>query len=402
MNQPLIGLAKLMRRAFECENLEPIACQLLDRVEMDPADANALLDLATIFQLGGDPALGLEFQERALAQRQHYRLQDADGRHALKVLAIASRGLIMDNMPVEFLLEHSSVQLETLYVGEGIASPRHIPDHDVAIIAVCESDTNQPLLEALETIALHWPRPIINAPGRIAQLSRDRLGRMVRGVGGLKLVTSERVLRRDLLQRGCIEQLVPASADSVEWIIRPVSTHAGHGLERIKSADELAGYLMKNVADQYFVAPFIDYRSSDGKYRKYRVALIAGNSYPVHMALSQNWMVHYLNADMLDNADNRREEAAFMQHYDRTFGLRHRKALKHIADRIGLDYVVLDCAETPQGELLLFEADNGAVVHSMDSAELFPYKRPAMQRIFDATVDLLWSRSQAFERTLAA
>ncbi|MGN6546623.1 MAG: hypothetical protein ACTHK7_16325 [Aureliella sp.] len=401
MCQPLIGLAKLMRRAFACESLEPVARELLQRVDCDPADANALLDLATIFQLGGDPGLGLEFQERALAHRQHYRLQNASHDNALKVLVIASRGLIMDNMPVEFLLEHSSVQLETLYLGEGLAAPHQIPEHDVAIIAVCESDTNQPLLEALESVAAHWPRPILNAPARIAQLSRDRLGKMVRGIRGLKLVESQRVCRRDLHETDCLEQLTGTRTQSGQWIIRPVSTHAGHGLEKIQSSGDLADYLARNVAEQYFVAPFIDYRSDDGKYRKYRIALIGGRSYPVHMALSPNWMVHYLNADMLDNADNRREEAAFMQHYAYAFGGRHRGVLQQVAERIGLDYVVLDCAETSHGELLLFEADNGAVVHSMDSDELFPYKRPAMEKIFDATLELLWARSGSVQRVAA-
>lgn len=402
MNLPLIGLAKLMRRAFASENLQPTADELLQRINCDPSDANALLDLSTIFQLGGNPSLALEFQAKALSYRQHYRLQSSSAHHPLRVLAISSRGLIMDNMPVEFLLEHASIQLETLYLGEGIPAPRQIPEHDIAIVAVCESDSNQPLLAALEDIVPQWPKPVINLPGRIARLSRDRLGKVIGNTGHLEIVTSERVPRGDLEQPGSLDRLACRRDGAKEWIIRPVSTHAGHGLQRIHSAFELKSYLTENVAEQYYVAPFVDYRSTDGKYRKYRIALVGGKPYPVHMALSQHWMVHYLNADMLNNAVNRHEEAAFLEHYMRTFGHRHRRTLNHIAERIGLDYVVLDCAESRQGDLLLFEADNGAVVHSMDSAELFPYKRPAMQKIFDATQQLFWTQSRTFDRALAA
>jgi hypothetical protein len=39
--------------------------------------------------------------------------------------------------------------------------------------------------------------------------------------------------------------------------------------------------------------------------------------------------------------------------------------------------------------LFVFEVDAGAVVHSMDPADMFPYKVPAMQKIFDAFRALL-------------
>lgn len=79
------------------------------------------------------------------------------------------------------------------------------------------------------------------------------------------------------------------------------------------------------------------------------------------------------------------------ERFESGFGQQHRRALRELSNQIGLDYVVLDCAETREGDLLLFEADNGAVVHSMDPIDLFPYKRPAMQRIFDAFTRLLLS-----------
>jgi hypothetical protein len=39
--------------------------------------------------------------------------------------------------------------------------------------------------------------------------------------------------------------------------------------------------------------------------------------------------------------------------------------------------------------LLIFEADNTAVVHNMDSPELFPYKPPQMRAIFEAFAEML-------------
>jgi hypothetical protein len=34
--------------------------------------------------------------------------------------------------------------------------------------------------------------------------------------------------------------------------------------------------------------------------------------------------------------------------------------------------------------LLIFEADNTAIVHDMDSPDVFPYKVPQMRKVFEA------------------
>ncbi len=76
------------------------------------------------------------------------------------------------------------------------------------------------------------------------------------------------------------------------------------------------------------------------------------------------------------------------------FARRHQTALAAMAERIGLDYFTIDCAENKQGDLLIFEADNTAVVHNMDSPEVFPYKPPQMRRIFEAFASMLHNRAR--------
>ncbi len=41
-----------------------------------------------------------------------------------------------------------------------------------------------------------------------------------------------------------------------------------------------------------------------------------------------------------------------------------------MAERIGLEYFTIDCAENKIGDLVIFEVDNTAVVHNMDSPEI--------------------------------
>jgi glutathione synthase/RimK-type ligase-like ATP-grasp enzyme len=172
-------------------------------------------------------------------------------------------------------------------------------------------------------------------------------------------------------------------------IIRPVGSHAGHDLQKVNSAQEAADYCESVRASQFYVAPFIDYRSSDGLYRKYRVMIIQGHAYICHMAISSHWMIHYLNAGMTESEAKRREEARAMENFDNDFAKRHNAALQAITQRVGLDYFGLDCAETQDGKLVIFEVDSNMIVHDMDPIDTFAYKQPVMQKLFAAFRSML-------------
>ncbi|MFX4990398.1 hypothetical protein ABTC08_19440, partial [Acinetobacter baumannii] len=83
------------------------------------------------------------------------------------------------------------------------------------------------------------------------------------------------------------------------------------------------------------------------------------------MAIAERWDIWYLNANMAFSEEKRAEEAIFMLDFDHAFGTRHRDALGEMSRRVGLDYFIVDCAENQDGDLLVFEADNTAVVHNM-------------------------------------
>ena len=102
-------------------------------------------------------------------------------------------------------------------------------------------------------------------------------------------------------------------------------------------------YLEEWLDLEFYVSDFINYQSSDGSYRKYRIALIDKQPYLCHLAVSDHWMVHYMSAGMELSAEKRAEEEAAFIAFSSEFSQRHRLALSAIADRLGLDYVVLDC-----------------------------------------------------------
>jgi phosphoserine aminotransferase len=109
------------------------------------------------------------------------------------------------------------------------------------------------------------------------------------------------------------------------------------------------------------------------------------------MAVSSNWMIHYVNAGMYEEDWKRREEAQFMNDF-KVFVKKHKAVLTAICQRMKLEYLVMDCAQTRSGDLLLFEIDHGGVVHAMDVETIFPYKNEHInkaQRAFHALLQRL-------------
>ncbi len=383
----LVGLSQIMRLAFNGDNLANLTSELARRIEVNSLDSAAMMDLSVVFQLSAKPEIALQLQSEALQQHQSFELRSNPKNPSLKVLAIMGPGEVMANTPIEFLVENSDISLSYLYLGEGLPVPSHIPDHDIAFVAVCESDRSQFLLAQLNSIMQHWRRPFINNPSRIAKLSRDLVSQNLNSVKGIVASDARRLSRTELADR------LNVGAGCFPVIVRPVNSHAGHGLSKLEDREQATEYLKVNDSEEFFAAPFIDYRSEDGMYRKYRIAVVDGKPFAAHMAISQHWMVHYLNADMLQSQRNRNSEAEFMSSFDTDFATKHRAALQEMDHLIGLDYYSIDCAETPDKKLLVFELDSGAVVHSMDSAEVFPYKGPQMQLVFEAFHQMLRRKS---------
>ena len=324
-----IGLSSLASWAFAGTDLAPIGSRLVERVMADAKDAAALMDLSTIMQLVGDRDGGMAWQAHALRVQRLYRRPPAhvspDG---IRLLALLAPGDFKANTPLEFLLEDSDVTLDMQYVVPGSPLDGPIPDHDVAFVAVGEADENGALLRQIADRARSWPRPVLNDPERIALLSRD-------GACGL--------------------------LESAPGLVMPMSGRIG-----------------REVHDG------VDYRGPDGLVRTYRIAMIDGRPFTFRLTISEHRGGRDLGGGMGESAEKREEEARFMADFEDGFARRHETALRAMAERIGLDYFVFDCTETPDGKLVLLEGGVAMIVHSMDRPELFPYRPTQMRKIRDA------------------
>jgi hypothetical protein len=388
-----LGVAALTRMHVGGHDLRPLWQNLIAKLINGTIEAGEGLDLSLIAQLLGDKQAGLAIQQQILSSHQLFRVKNSSAR--LRVLALAAATDIGGNTPVEFLLTDSGIELMTLYVMPDIELPASLPDHDVAIVIASGSEDGRDALSKIEYATARWPRPLLNLPERVGNLDRDRLHRLLDGIDGLEIPATIGVSRAQLLAMLCAARAPAEFSGELVFpmIVRPRGSHAGSGLAKVDDVVALARYLRERQEQEFFVSRFVDYASEDGLFRKYRLVFVDGRPYACHLAVADRWDIWYLNAGMSESVDKRREEENFMRNFDNAFARRHHAALAGIASRIGLDYFTVDCAETKSGSLLVFEADNTAIVHDMDPVDLYPYKQPQMRRVFDAFVAMLDRRA---------
>ena len=397
----IIGLAALARLIYEGGDAQALGAELSNRIVANANDSGAFLDLAALVQLSGDRDNGLMLQETALGLNRLYRTAHGDGTGP-RVLMLMVPGDMMANTPLDFLLESSNAVLYSAYLDAAGRPAMPLPPHDVAFFALGETAANQPILAAWGPVASRWPVPMLNAdPEGIAKLTRDGVSTQFAGEPSILSPITVRVSRAQLADLAAGREAVAPLLDGADFpiIVRPTWSHAGKGLERIEAAADLAAYLETQPDDTFFISPFVDYRSPDGLYRKQRIVFIGGAPYIAHLAISEHWMVHYLSAGMRENEARRAEEAEFMANFEQDFCARHAEAFAALNRKFGLDYFGIDCAETQDGRLLLFEADVAMIVHALDDEATFPYKKPAMAKIFAAFHDLLVTTAERIEES---
>jgi hypothetical protein len=396
VTDPIVDLpnqAALLRKVFEGADIVPLIQAELNKLHKDITDAAAYVSLSLLYQLAGQKENGLACLDAGLHYARMFR-QPTEGA-TLRLLAVCARGDLMTNTPIELLVEGLPIEVSRLYVDALGELPDTCPEHDVAIMAIGESDETRPALERLRGVSSLWPMPMLNEPLAVLDLSRDRLWRKLGGVPGLVTPPTARLTGAALMAvaRGerALDQVLPGGAFPL--IVRPVGSHAGDRLQKVDDAAALAAYVQEARLPMAYVSNFVDYASADSRWRKYRIAFFGGRPYLAHMAIGDHWMVHYLNAGMAESAEKRAEEASVMADFDEGFALRHAAALDGLAERLGLDYFAIDCAELPDGQLLLFEADVSMIVHALDPEDLYPYKRPQMAKLFGAFEAVLRGRA---------
>ncbi len=342
---------------------------------LDPDNVPAHLAMFELQQMAHDVESALEHQARAL---QHQTLFTHPAAHERRrVLVLSAPGDWQANVPVDFLIDSDTTTIHKLFiVSEEQACAAQIPQADAIFIAIAESERNAELLRIAAQIVDRIALPVVNHPLRVRAANRAGVAHALHLIPHLHVPSTRRFSRQALEASG--------ASFAYPLVVRPVDSQAGRDLEKIDDSTELSAYAARIEATAFYVMPFVDFRSPDGYYRKYRIIVVDGEPYPYHLAISPRWMIHYYNAPMTEHAWMRDEEERFLRDFATVFGPPLRDALSEAARVLRLDYFGVDCSIAADGRLLLFEADPAMLVHASDDPALFGYKRPYAQRIFTA------------------
>lgn len=358
-------------------------------VELDESRARAHMQIYSIAQILELPDLALDHQARALA---HTRLfSDVGTPDRPSVLILKAPGDWQINTPTDFIIRTQDWSVVHHYfIDEKQPLSLDIPEADVIFSAVAEPDRAAGALAACTKIAHFLGAPVINNPERMAHARRDQVALALKDLPHTIIPGTHRIAADNA--EGHINRLLDDGGLTLPLLLRPAGTHAGHGMELLETREAVAQSLTDLVGQDLYALSFVDYSGKDGQFRKYRVVVVDGQPFPFHMGLSTHWMVHYANARPIDRDQMDREEEQFLAHFDQIFSSELQADLSAMAKILGLDFFAVDCGIHQDGRLVLFEVDAGAIIHTLDNPDLYPYKHTYVPRIFDAVKRMIESR----------
>ncbi len=323
------------------------------------------------------------------AAARHHRLGQWDRRPTelpyrgeaapISVLMLASgrRG----DVPIRRLLDDKIFR--TLVILPNVYDPSApLPKHQIVVNAIGEADLCRQALERAVPLLDRSKAAIINSPSAVLATGRAANARLLQDVPGVVTPGIVAVSRHALAGQHSVPFGFPL-------LLRAPGFHNGRHFVFVDSAHGLRAALDELPGEELLAIQYLDARGADGKHRKYRVMIIGGRLYPLHLAISNNWKIHYVTADMTECPEHRAEEAKFLDDMPGVLGPPAIEALAEIEKRLGLDYAGVDFGLNAAGELLLFEANATMNVVPPDSDPRWDYRRPAVQRIEDAVRTML-------------
>ncbi len=382
-----IGRVNLGNLLYEARELHEARRHYEAALQAAPGMAEAHQGLARVLaQLGDEPAAALHREQGFAARPVATRPYRGRAPPTSVLLLVCTRG---GNIPTRQILDTRVFAVTALYT-EFFPATRPLPPHAVIFNAIGDADLCASALAQAEVLVRHSSAAVINPPARVAQTGRAANAARLAAVSGLVVPEVRSVTRATLAQW----QRSPAqSALRFPLLLRSPGFHTGRHFVRVEHAEDLQTAAATLPGDELLLIGYVDARGTDGLTRKYRVMYIDGVLYPLHLAISTDWKVHYFSSAMSHNAAHRDEERQFLTDMSAVLGARALCALADIGSLLGLDYAGVDFAIGRDGSLLLFEANASMVINPPGPEAIWDYRRPAINRALEATRQMLRARA---------
>ena len=330
-----------------------------DALHLDPDLREAHRGLAAALERNGDPVAAKPKCWRKAFPAGSLEISPYRGvGPPVRVLLLTSA--MGGNIPIKHLLDDRVFEVATL-IAESYPGATALPPHGVVLNAIGEADRSARALEIIEGALGRGEAAIVNHPAAVRATGRVDERAAPRGDPGRRDAAIVRVARKELIAADGAALL---AALDFEWpvLLRSPGFHTGEHFTLVEHAARVQQVAESLPGPDLLAISYIDTRRDDGTWRKYRVMFVDGRPYPLHLAISTHWKVHYFSAAMADRADYREEERAFLEDMPGVLGTTAMDALHRIAAMLGLDYGGIDFALDPPGRVVVFEANATMVI----------------------------------------
>jgi Flp pilus assembly protein TadD len=340
---------------------------------IDPGHLVAHLGLAGLAAHAGDPAGAEQHRAAAFAAPRVWRAPYFGAAAPLQLLFLISAD--GGNVVTNFFVDNRVVAATTL-VAETYRPELALPPHHVCFNAIGDADRCRAPLEVAAAIAARSGGTIVNDPARVLETGRAAIAARLAAIPGV------RVAHTELLPRAAITVAeLRARGFAFPLLLRSPGYHTGRFFEPVMQFEQLAQVVATLPGDELFVIAYLNARGPDGNARKYRVVFVDGRPYPVHLAISSHWKIHYFSADM-HRPEHRAEEQAFLDDMPAALGSGVMRALEAVNGALGLDYAGIDFGLDAQGNVLVFESNATMAVYPPAPDDRWNYRRSAAERVF--------------------
>ena len=358
-------------------------------LRIDPDHIHAHRGMGNLVAELGDAAGARRHRDKAF--KHHFQTNlpyRGDGPPIPVLLLISAAG---GNIPTATLLDDRTFQT-TVLVAEYADPATPLPHHSLLFNAIGDADLSHEALEAVCRLVARTDRPVINHPRAVLKTGRASNAERLRGLPNL-VVPRMVTVPRSSLTGSEAHAVVTANGFSFPFLARLPGFHTGRHFVRVESLSELIAAVAQFPGEDVCLIDQLDARDGEGFYRKLRVMIIDRKIYPLHLAISRNWKIHYFKADMADSPENRRVDEAFLDDMPLFIGPRGMAALERINTALDLDYGGVDFAVKTDGDILLFEANATMVMVPLSNDPKWDYRRPAFDAVFGAIRDMLLARA---------
>ncbi|MDE3020318.1 MAG: tetratricopeptide repeat protein [Pseudomonadota bacterium] len=250
----------------------------------------------------------------------------------------------------------------TIIAVEFFNNDTDLPVHDLIFNSIGDADLCHQGLKVANQLIKKSVSPVINHPDAVIQTGRLINAKRLDLFSGITLPRMT-LLSKTLFSSDQALEKVWQEKIIFPFLLRSTGFHGGKYFYYIDNPKTFHSIYQKLPGKKLLAIEFLDSRSSDSLFRKFRVMSINGFFYPIHMAISRQWKVHYFSSDTDKNIIYHKEEENYLKDFHNFLGPQIIATLEKANQILNLDYCGFDFGIGKNGNILLYEANPTMVLN---------------------------------------